>query len=161
MKSSKDKLSKAMLICAMAWATSASAANYKASASLQQEHNRAECAVDGDQSTVTDLFTPYLIPQENGAHCDVRWLKLSSANQSAPLIQVESTTPFIFSAQHVDAANLDAAIRNIFVKKRNDTILCIDNQMSGLGNASCGPFTLEKYRIKVKPYEFDFTIRIQ
>lgn len=32
---------------------------------------------------------------------------------------------------------------------------------AGLRNASCGPFTLEKYRIKVKPYEFDFTIRIR
>jgi hypothetical protein len=43
----------------------------------------------------------------------------------------------------LDAKNLDAAIRTVFVEKRSDTILCIDNQMSGLGNASCGPYTLE------------------
>ena len=113
------------------------------------------------QSSVTDMFTPYLIPQENGARCDVRWVQLSAKDKDAPVVEVESTTPFVFSALHVDAKNLDKAMRTIYVKKRNDTILCIDNQMSGLGNASCGPFTLEKYRIKVKPYEFDFTIRVR
>lgn len=113
------------------------------------------------QSTVTDLFTPYLVPQENGARCDVSWVNLSAKDKGGPEIQVESSKPFVFSALHVDSVNLDAAIRNIFVQKRSDTILCIDHQMSGLGNASCGPFTMEKYRIKVKPYEFDFTIRVR
>jgi beta-galactosidase len=113
------------------------------------------------QSTVTDLFTPYLIPQENGARCDVRWVNLSAKDKSGPEIRVESSTPFVFSALHVDAAELDAEIRTTMVKKRSDTILCIDHQMSGLGNASCGPFTLEKYRVNVKPYEFDFTLQIR
>ena len=113
------------------------------------------------ESTVTDLFTPYLIPQENGARCDVRWVTLSSKDKAAPQIKVESSTPFVFSALHVDAKNLDVAIRDIFVEKRGDTILCIDNQMSGLGNASCGPYTLDKYRVKVKPYEFNFTISVR
>jgi beta-galactosidase len=113
------------------------------------------------QSTVTDLFTPYLIPQENGARCDVRWVKLSAKDKSGPEIRVESSTPFVFSALHVDAAELDAEIRTTMVKKRSDTILCIDHQMSGLGNASCGPFTLEKYRVNVKPYEFEFTLQIR
>lgn len=112
------------------------------------------------QSTVTDLFTPYLVPQENGARCDVRWVTLSSTDKAAPQIKVESSTPFVFSALHVDAKNLDAAIRTVLVEKRSDTILCIDNQMSGLGNSSCGPYTLEKYRVKVKPYEFNFTISV-
>jgi beta-galactosidase len=113
------------------------------------------------QSTVTDLFTPYLVPQENGARCDVRWVNLSAKDRDGPEIKVESSTPFVFSALHVDSVNLDAAIRNFFVQKRSDTILCIDHQMSGLGNASCGPYTLEKYRVKVKSYVFDFTISVR
>ena len=113
------------------------------------------------QSTVTEMFTPYLVPQENGARGDVRWVTLSAKEKGLPKIQVQSSTPFSFSALHVDAANLDAAIRNIFVKMRSDTILCIDHGMSGLGNASCGPYTLEKYRVKVTSYEFNFTISVR
>jgi hypothetical protein len=33
--------------------------------------------------------------------------------------------------------------------------------MSGLGNASCGAYTLEKHRFKVQSYEFNFTISVR
>jgi beta-galactosidase len=113
------------------------------------------------ESTVTDLFTPYLIPQENGARCDVRWLKLTSVDGKGPSVQVESSEPFVFSALHYDALDLDAAIRPEYLKKRNETILCIDHKMLGLGNGSCGPVPLDKYWVRVQPYDFEFTIAVQ
>ena len=113
------------------------------------------------ESTVTDMFTPYLIPQENGARCDTRWVQLSTHHEDGPAIQVESSRPFVFSALHYDASDLDKAIRPEYLRERRETILCIDSEMSGLGNASCGPDTLEEYRVKVRSYEFDFTIRTQ
>ena len=51
MRSSKGKLVGAILISAMIWAISANAASYTVTASSQQDHNRAEFAVDGDPST--------------------------------------------------------------------------------------------------------------
>ena len=107
------------------------------------------------------MFTPYLIPQENGARCDTRWVQLSTHHEDGPAIQVESSRPFVFSALHYDASDLDKAIRPEYLRERRETILCIDSEMSGLGNASCGPDTLEEYRVKVRSYEFDFTIRTQ
>jgi beta-galactosidase len=113
------------------------------------------------ESTVTDLFTPYLIPQENGARCDVRRVKLSASDRKGPSLVVESSEPFIFSALHYDAADMDKAIRPEFMKKRAETILCIDHKMLGLGNASCGPAPLVQYWVDVKPYQFDLTLTVQ
>ena len=48
------------------------------------------------ESSVTDLFTPYLIPQENGARSDVRRVTLASVDGKGPALVVESSAPFVF-----------------------------------------------------------------
>jgi beta-galactosidase len=108
-------------------------------------------------STVSDLFTPYLIPQENGARTDTRWMEASFKDAAKPSIRIQSDNPFIFSALHHDAADLDCAIRPEFLTERPETILCLDAEMMGLGNGSCGPPTMRKYMVPVKHYEFNFT----
>jgi beta-galactosidase len=113
------------------------------------------------ESTVTDLFTHYLIPQENGARCDVARVTLSSTDGKGPALTVESSEPFIFSALHYDSADMDAAIRPEFMKKRSEIILCIDHKMLGLGNGSCGPEPLPEYMLPVQPYQFDLTLQVQ
>ncbi|MGB1127413.1 MAG: glycoside hydrolase family 2 TIM barrel-domain containing protein [Opitutales bacterium] len=113
------------------------------------------------ESTVTDLFTPYLIPQENGARCDVRRVTLSAPNGKGPSLTVESSDLFVFSALHYDAADLDGAIRPEFMTKREETILCIDHRMLGLGNGSCGPPPLAEFCVRVQPVQFKLTFRVQ
>ena len=51
MRSRVNKLAGTLLVTVMTLATSVKAADYRATASSQQEHNRAEFAVDGDSST--------------------------------------------------------------------------------------------------------------
>jgi len=43
--------------------------------------------------------------------------------------------------------------------RRPETYLNIDYKQRGLGTASCGPDTLEKYRIKPGTYRFRFRLR--
>ncbi|WP_066631664.1 glycoside hydrolase family 2 TIM barrel-domain containing protein [Labilibacter marinus] len=112
------------------------------------------------QSNANDLFTPYLMPQENGARSDIRWLELGFKNSKKPSIKIESDSSFVFSALHYDASDLDKAIRPEYLKKRKETILCIDAQMLGLGNASCGPPPLQAYLVPVKPYTFSFSMKL-
>lgn len=124
--------------------------------------DRNESAFLGNYTaTVTDLFTPYLVPQENGARSDVRSLALSFKNSKKPAIQISSSKPFIFSALHYDANDLIKASRPAFLKDRKETILCLDAEMLGLGNASCGPKPLKQYLLPVKEYEFDFTLNFK
>ncbi|WP_282036495.1 glycoside hydrolase family 2 TIM barrel-domain containing protein [Saccharicrinis aurantiacus] len=110
-------------------------------------------------SNATDLYTPYLMPQENGARSDTRWLGLKFKNSKKPIVTIESDSAFIFSALHYDASDLDSAIRPEYLKSRKETILCIDAHMMGLGNASCGPPPFKQYLLPVKPYEFSFTFK--
>jgi beta-galactosidase len=121
---------------------------------------KASAFIGQYKSSVTDLFTPYLNPQENGARTDVRWLETSFRDKTKPSITIESDKSFIFSALHYDAADFDKAIRPEHMKKRNETILSIDSEMLGLGNASCGPPTMRKFQVPLKPYQFEFTLRL-
>ncbi|KXX71732.1 glycoside hydrolase family 2 TIM barrel-domain containing protein [Flammeovirga sp. SJP92] len=109
-------------------------------------------------STATDLFVPYVVPQENGARSGIRWVELSSKKKTS--LKVKSDTPFIFSALHYDAKDLDKACRPAFLQKRKETILCIDAQMLGLGNASCGPKPLKEYWVPLKEYAFSFVMEL-
>jgi beta-galactosidase len=112
------------------------------------------------ESTATDLFTPYLTPQENGARTDTRWLQASFSDKNKPSLIIESQKPFVFSALPYDALDFDQAIRPEFLSKREETILCIDSEMLGVGNASCGPPAMRKFQVPVKSYQFEFTIRL-
>ena len=112
------------------------------------------------QSTATDLFENYVVPQECGGRSDTRWLNLSFKNSKKPSLTIESSKPFQFSALHYDANDLDKASRPAFLKSRKETILCIDSEMLGLGNASCGPPPLKDYLLPVKEYEFRFTMKL-
>jgi beta-galactosidase len=113
------------------------------------------------ESTATDMFTPYLNPQESGARSDVSRVTLSSPDGKGPSLTVESSEPFLFSALHYDALDLGKVIRPSFLQERDEVILCIDHKMLGLGNGSCGPVPLKKYMLPVQPVRFDFTLRIQ
>ncbi|MDC0584800.1 DUF4981 domain-containing protein [Bacteroidales bacterium] len=108
-------------------------------------------------SNATDLFVPYLMPQENGARSDIRWLELAFEGSKKAALKIESDSAFVFSALHYDASDLDKVLRPEYLKSRKETILCIDAQMAGLGNASCGPPPLHEYMVPVQPYTFSFT----
>ncbi|WP_282136700.1 glycoside hydrolase family 2 TIM barrel-domain containing protein [Seonamhaeicola maritimus] len=112
------------------------------------------------QADVTDLFTPYLLPQSNGARTDIQWLKTSFIDKSKPSIEIVSDEKFTFSALHYDDKDFDVAMRPEFMTLRKETILCLDAEMLGIGNSSVGAKTLWKYHIPVKNYQFEFMIKV-
>lgn len=112
-------------------------------------------------STASDLFVPYVVPQECGGRSDTRWLALGFENDKKAVIKVISDKPFQFSALHYDAIDMDNASRPEFMEERKETILCVDSEMMGLGNESCGPPPLQPYLLPVKPYQFSFTFNLK
>lgn len=102
-------------------------------------------------STVTRQFTPYVRPQENGSHEDVRWVTLTDA-AGYGLKVITETNPFAFSALHFTANDLASARHHHELRPRTEVILSLDAKMSGLGNSSCGPGVLEKYAAKPETY---------
>jgi beta-galactosidase len=112
--------------------------------------------VDLYESTVTDQYVPYIMPQEHGNHTDVRWLSLGC--ESARLL-VEAAGPMEFSASHYTAQDIDSAYHTYDLHPRAEVILNLDYRQRGLGTESCGPGPLEQYKIKPGRYLWSYTLR--
>jgi beta-galactosidase len=110
------------------------------------------------KSTVNEQYIPYILPQEHGHKTDVRWLSL--CNQNGCGIKVEGFPTFEFSASHFTANDLYNARHTHELTPRDETWLNIDRAMRGLGTASCGPDTLDEYRLLKSKYEFTYALEI-
>ena len=108
--------------------------------------------LDEFNTTVSDMYEPYIKPQENGSHFGTRYVETEN-------IRVSSDTPFSFSALHYTQEELTEKKHNFELEKCDDTVLCIDYKQNGIGQNSCGPLTQEEYRFDES--EFEFKIRIE
>ncbi len=109
------------------------------------------------ESTVSDQYVPYIRPQENGGHADVRWLELTSGSREG--LRIDLDEPRQVSVTHLQAADLAAATHDIDVVPVAETIVHIDAAHRGLGTASCGPDTLPEYRLGPGTYRWAWTLR--
>ncbi len=108
-------------------------------------------------ASISDLFTPYIRPQESGGRAGVRWLELRDA--SGPGVHLSMGQPAQVSATHYRAADLDAATHHEELVPRAETIVHIDAAHRGVGTASCGPDTLEQYLVRGGSYRWEWTLR--
>jgi beta-galactosidase len=109
------------------------------------------------RSTVTELYVPYVRPQENGGRADVRWLRLHDATGSTGML-ITLDRPRQVSVTHVRAADLAASTHDVDVIQRPETIVHIDAAHRGLGTASCGPDTLPGYLLGAGTYRWSWSL---
>lgn len=107
---------------------------------------------------VDDLRVPYILPQENGNRTDVRWVEFSDPKSLASLRFAGG--PFDFSASRYDAAQVWKAMHECDLVPREEIFLTLDAAQRGLGTATCGPDTLERYRIRPGAFRLDLDIMI-
>ncbi len=117
---------------------------------------KAGAAVGIWESCVDALQVPYVLPQENGNRTDVRWLELGG---EAGGLRLSTPGRFDFTASHHGARQLWEARHTCDLVRRPETFLSIDVAQRGLGTASCGPDTLERYRLRPGPYGLDLELR--
>lgn len=102
------------------------------------------------QGTVTGQYVPYIMPQENGNKTEVRWAALSNAEgvglrvRGEPLMQV--------SVSHYSTDALYRAMHTHELIPDPEVYFHLDLMQSGLGGASCGPGTLDKYLVQPATY---------
>jgi beta-galactosidase len=109
------------------------------------------------ESTVTEQYVPYVYPQENGGHADVRWLELGDARRDG--LRIDLDEPRQVSVTHVRADDLAGAGHDIDVQPAAETIVHLDAAHRGLGTASCGPDTLPEYLVTPGTYTWGWTLR--
>lgn len=114
--------------------------------------------VDLYESAVIDQYVPYILPQEHGNHTDVRWLSLEEPGKGGLIVKA-ARGPLEFSASHYTADDLYAATHTYDLKPRAEVILNLDLHQRGLGTASCGPDTLEQYKIKPGKYTWSYVLQ--
>jgi beta-galactosidase len=109
------------------------------------------------ESTVADQYVPYIRPQENGGHADVRWLELRDGAGAALRIVLDQ--PRQVSVTHHRAQDLATATHDIDVVAVPETVIHIDAAHRGLGTASCGPDTTPEYLLGAGRYTWAWTLR--
>ncbi|MDB6128386.1 MAG: putative beta-galactosidase, partial [Verrucomicrobia bacterium] len=119
-----------------------------------QDRNRSSILAV-HRSTVTSQYVPYIVPQEHGNHTDVRWIALENP---AGGVRFTSEKLMESSASHFTAHDLYVAKHTTDLAPRPEVHLNLDHAQRGLGTASCGPDTLERYRIPAGKYALNFEI---
>lgn len=119
--------------------------------------DRLSGAKIGDyHATVDELYVPYIVPQDYGQRMRVRRLDLYDGDTGG--VQFRGAQDFGFALHCYSIAELwqkrhaDELIRSEY------THLYLDAQVRGVGTATCGPDTLQRYRIPSGVYRLSFTI---
>ena len=109
------------------------------------------------RSTVTDEYVPYVMPQEHGHHGEVR--RLAVTDERGRGVEVLGRPTIGFGASHFTADDLWRARHTSDLEPRAETIVSLDHAQRGLGTASCGPDTSERYRLLEPSYRFSYVLR--
>ena len=107
------------------------------------------------KSTVADMFVDYVRPQDNGYRSEVRWVAFTDADGDGVMFRAD--VPMFVQALHFSAEDLENARHHVRNESRHsplmprrETCLNLDIRQLGLGNGSCGPQPLDRYRFPVR-----------
>ncbi|MBR1408154.1 MAG: DUF4981 domain-containing protein [Clostridia bacterium] len=109
------------------------------------------------ESTVSEQYFPYILPQETGNHLDARWVELTDCRST---VRVEGEQ-FEFSALHQTIEGLDGAQHTWEIPEENRTDLLIAYKNSGIGTASCGPALDVRYAFLDTEFSYSFRITVK
>ena len=120
---------------------------------------RSSAIVGRHAASVDDMYEDYVVPQEHGHRTGVRWLALGPAGRRAG-----QPSLLVVADPAVGDGTLGMAVRrhrdaDLWAGTHTDdlvdpgggapsTFLYLDAAQRGLGTGSCGPDTLERYRIR-------------
>ena len=107
-------------------------------------------------STVAAQYIPYVRPQENGGHAAVRWFEVTNAAGNG--LRFAMSKPAQVSVTPNRDGDLADATHDVEVKACGNTVVHIDTAHRGVGTASCGPDTLDKYIIKTGVHTWEWTV---
>lgn len=126
-----------------------------------QDRNTA-AFVGNYKAKVSDLYFPYIRPQENGYKTDVRWVTFTNENGEG--IKVMGPKLLSFSAHHQYNSDFDAGLTK---QQRHTTDIIardlvnvnIDHIQMGVGgDTSWWARPLEKYQIKAENMSYSYSI---
>ena len=122
----------------------------------ENETDRCSGSVVGHFAGVPDEL-PYLMPQDFGTRTGVRWYDLLGADRRLRIAAARPST-LIVSATHHTSADLTPATDWLDLRRRDEVVVHVDVAKRGVGTASCGPDTLEAYRVGSGPHRWTWRL---
>ena len=122
---------------------------------------KESCHVGLYHSNTDEQWTPYLLPQENGNHEEIRFMTVTNADGKGLMF----VAPQLMSSTVARVKPLNLYTNRDSRKKHNsevtfgrNALVCLDAVTRGLGNNSCGPDVLPQYELKAQRTNFSFII---
>ncbi|WP_243063960.1 glycoside hydrolase family 2 TIM barrel-domain containing protein [Humibacter sp. RRB41] len=109
------------------------------------------------ESSVDDLQTPYVRPQENGGRTGVSEATLNDGTNTVVLRFGE---PVLFTASHHSVAELEDTAHSWELPRRAETIVRSDIAHRGLGSASVGPDALPPFIVRPGVYKWSWSLAV-
>lgn len=108
---------------------------------------------------VCDMAEKYIMPQESGNRCEVRWAKVIDDKGNGLAFEM-AKKPFNFNANPYTRYQMQGAKHMEEVGKADTTCVQVDGFVRGSGSNSCGPVPLAFARPNLKkPLEYDFIVK--
>jgi beta-galactosidase len=120
----------------------------------ENETDRQRGSVLGHYRAAPDEL-PYLMPQDFGTRTEVSNLTLSRKGAG---VQIDTSVNVAFSATHHTSADLTEATDWTNLRRRDELVVHLDVAKRGVGTGSCGPDTLERYRVGPGRYTWQWRI---
>ena len=118
---------------------------------------RTGAAVGIYRSTVDELWTPYVEPQENGNRTDVRWVTFTDSAGRG--LRAVGMPQIYFSAWPFRMSELERAKHSAEIRMSKDTTVNLDHRQMGVGgDDSWGAQPHAEYRLPARHYEYRFRL---
>lgn len=108
-------------------------------------------------TTVSDMYYPFAMPQDCGNLTGVKWIRISQKDENNSIL-ICAGTDINASALHFSPKQLQDAAHVNKLSPSKDTYLTIDGLVKGTGNGSCGYETLSDYQVPQKVFDYRYTI---
>lgn len=109
------------------------------------------------RSTVEDMGTSYVFPQENGHREQVKWFGIGEGEET---LLFTMASPLGLNLANYTDESLEKAQHPFQIEEADDVIIHLDYLHSGLGSNSCGEEQLEEYKVKHQDFSMTFTMEV-
>lgn len=109
-------------------------------------------------STAQELYEPYITPQENGSHNEVKQLVVTNGDAQLAVISEQGLS---FNLSPYSVEQLTKVTHRDFLEVENTRYLHLDYQQSGSGSNSCGPELADEYRLNQETFNFNFQFIVE